>query len=182
LRRFIAISKHNRIVEAPLMNDDAGDSDIISREIVEFRDEILLRIDTALVRLRQREQDESVLMENGSEPANSTRWVIESGSQTDPSSRRLVAGSGAAESQPVRRRDASRNNKEIARQDLPDASERPPVVTAEAEPDPKSRAAPCDSFKRLDALARLLDQRIEFSVGAASNSSEPSGEIGESNR
>ena len=80
------------------MSDDAEVLDSLSRAIVEFREEILLWIDTALVRLREREQDESVAMEERSAPATLTRWGTESGSQTplsDQTSRRATGRGGA---------------------------------------------------------------------------------------
>jgi hypothetical protein len=121
-----------RIVEVPLMSDDAEVLDSLSRAILEFRDEILLSIDTALVRLREREQDESVALEERSAPARLTPWGKECGSQTH-------------------------------------------------SPDPRSNSTPVDSFQRLDALARLLDQRLKSSQEAVSNSPGASGEVGESN-
>ena len=163
------------------MSDGAEVLDSLSRAIVEFREEVLLWIDTELVSLRKREQDESVAMEERSAPATLTRWGLESGTQTHSPIRRLVAGPGEAELQPVMSRDGSRNNEEIARRDSPDGSDRPPFVTPGTEPDLKAKSAPLDSFQRLDALARLLDQRLKLSEVAASNSSGASGEVGESN-
>ena len=164
------------------MSDDGEALDIFSRAIVEFREEILLRIDTALVRLRKRAQDASVVIEDRSEPDDLARWSIESGSQSHSARKRLVEGVGAAEFQSLIKRDGSRKNKEMARRDSPGGLERPLLVTSGPEPDPESKSAPIDSFERLDALARLLDQRLKLTVGTASNSSVPSGEVGESHR
>jgi len=176
-----AFLNDDRIVEVSLMSDDAEVLDPLSRAIVEFREEILLWIDTALVRLREREQVESVAMEERSAPAASTRWGMDSGSQTHSPTRRLGASLGGTELQPVVRWEGSRNNEEIAGRDSLGNSERPPFVTPGPEPDPKSKSAPFDSFKRLGALARLLDQRLKLSEVEASNSSGASGDVGESN-
>jgi hypothetical protein len=163
------------------MSDGAEVLDSLSRAIVEFREEVLLWIDTELVRLRERERDESVAMEERPAPATLTRWGMETGSQTHSPSRRLVAGLGEAELQPVIRREGSPSNEKNAERDLLGGSARVPFVTPGSEPGPKSKFVPFDSFKRLDALARLLDQRLKLSEAAASSSSGASGEVGEPN-
>jgi hypothetical protein len=163
------------------MGDDAEVLDPCSRAIVEFREEMLLWIDTALVRLRERDQDAIAPMHERSAPATLTRRAVENRSQTHFPARRLVAGLGEAELQPAIRRAGSRNSDEIAGRRLPGGSERPSVVSSGPEPDPRSKSAPIDSSRRLDALARLLDQRLKSSADAASNSIGGRGEVGESN-
>jgi hypothetical protein len=163
------------------MSDGAELLSSLSRAIIELREEILLWIDTELVRLREWERDETVAMEERSAPAPLTRWAVESGSQAHSPTKRLVARLGEAEFEAVMRREGSRTNEKIAGRDSLGGSERPPFVTSGNEPDPKSKSAPFDSLRRLDALARLLDQRLKLSEVAASNSSGARGEVGESN-
>jgi len=110
------------------MSHDADVLDSLPRAIAEFREKVLLWIDTALVRLREREQEESLAME-----------------------------------------------------DLLSVPTRPPIVAPRPEAGTRSKSSPLDSLERLDALARLLDHRLKASQEAASNSSETSGEVGESN-
>jgi len=115
------------------MSREAEVLDSLSREIAEFRETVVLWIDTALVRLREREQEESLAMEKTPAPAALTRLRADRGPQT-----------------------------------------RSP------ETGTKSTSPPSDSLKRLDALARLLDQRVKVSQEAVSDSAGAGGEVDQS--
>jgi hypothetical protein len=167
----------DKIVEVPFMSDGADVLDSLSQAIVEVREEILLWIDTALVRLRERERDDGVVMEERSAPATLTRWGTDSGSQSHFPTSRLVARPGEAQLHAAMRREGSPDNEKIAGRDSLGGSDRPHSVTPGNEPDPQSKSVPFDSFNRLDALARLLDQRLKLAEVAAPNSSGASGEV-----
>ncbi|MFI5457474.1 MAG: hypothetical protein ACHRXM_18685 [Isosphaerales bacterium] len=163
------------------MSHDAEVLGSQSRAIADFREEILLWIDTALVRLREREQEESLVMEEKSAPAALTRLSMERGSQTQSRARRPGVSLGGTELEPVMRWEGTRNTGEIAGPDSLSDPARPPIVAPRPEAGTKSKSLPLDSLTRLDALARLLDQRLKVSQEAASNSYGASGEVGESN-
>jgi len=63
------------------MSHDADVFDSLSRTIADFREKVVGWIDTALVRLREREQEESMASEKRSAPAAVTRLCTERGSQ-----------------------------------------------------------------------------------------------------
>ena len=177
-----AFADDDRIVEVQLMSHDADVLDSLSRAIAEFREKVLLWIDTALVRLREREQAESLAMEEKSAPAALTRLRMERGSPTASPTRRPAAGKDGMDLQPVMSWEGTPNPAEIAGPDSRGDLARPPIVAPRPEADTKSKSPPLDSLKRLDALARLLDHRLKASQDAASNSSETSSGVGESNR
>jgi len=178
---MVAFVNDATILEVELMNHDAEVLDPQSRAIANFREEILLWIDTALVRLREREQEESLATEKRSARAASTRSGMERGSQTRSPPSRPGARLGGAVLEPVMRSEGSRNTEEIAGPNSLGDPSRPPIATPGPETRPESKSPPLDSLKRLDALARLLDQRLKVSQEAASDSSGASGEGGGSN-
>ncbi len=163
------------------MSHDADGLDSLSRAIAELREKVVGWIDTALVRLREREQEESLATQEKSAPAALTRLSRERGSQTQSPTRRPGASLEETELRPVMSWQGSRNTEEIAGPDSLRDPARPPLVAARPETGAKSTSSPMDSLKRLDALARVLDQRLKVSQEGASNSSGASSEVGESN-
>src|SRR4051794_8221893 len=69
------------VIEFEVMSHDAHQPDLLSRAIGEFREEFLVWIDAELVRLREREQEESRVMKEGSAAASSTRSGLGGGPQ-----------------------------------------------------------------------------------------------------
>ncbi len=114
------------------MSDDDPVMGSLSWAIADFRDEVLLRIDTALKRLRERDQQESQSVD-----------------------RRLVT----------------------TRLVRPDIN----VVQSSAETSAEPHSSSLDSLERLDALARLLDQRLMATREKSSTGSRESEEVGRSN-
>jgi hypothetical protein len=169
-----------RIVEVERMSEDGAVLDGLSRAIADFREEVLLWIDTALVRLREREQQDSLAMEQKSAPATLTRSGMERESQPCAPARRFGTRSGVAELEPVIRRQGSWNTAEINGRASPGDPPRPPVVKPAAETPTGSNSPPLDSLKRLDALARLLDERLNVSQEEVSNNPGASDRAGES--
>jgi hypothetical protein len=162
------------------MSEDGAVLDGLSQAIADFREEVLLWIDTALVRLREREHQESLATEQTVAPATLTRSGIERESQTRSSTSRSGTRLGVAQLEPVMRRQASGNTEDIngwaSQADPP----RPPMVKPATETPDGSNSPPLDSLKRLDALARLLDQRLSVSQDEASNNAGASDRVGES--
>jgi hypothetical protein len=168
------------IVEVQRMSEDGAVLDGLSRAIADFREEVLLWIDTALVRLREREQQESLATEQKSAPAASPRSGMERESQTSSSTSRSRTRLGVAQLEPVMRRQGSGNTEEINGRAPQGDPPRSPIVKLAAEAPAGSNSPPLDSLKRLDALARLLDQRLNVSQDEASNNGGASDRVGES--
>jgi len=142
------------------MNPESEAADPLSWAIRALREELLRWIDTELVRLRAREQAENRLMEEG--PATAA------GSQFGASSSRLGANPGRRDLQLGLGWHESRTRERVVERDSSLAeTARPPVDAAELETDPKPQVPPSDPRQRLDALARLLDDRIKRAQGAA---------------
>ena len=110
------------------MSNDDPVMDSLSRAIAEFRDEVVLRIDTALKRLRERNGQESQSMDGWSVPTKVTRAGTE-------------------------------------------------VVKRSVEANAGSPSSPLDSLGRLDALARLLDERLMASREESATGSGESVEV-----
>ena len=163
------------------MSLDAGVGGPLSRTIADFREEVLLGIDNALGRLREEGQEQSLAMEEKVPPATLARSGLELESQARSRADRPAAILGAAVSEPAMRREGSRKPQMINGPGSLDDPPRPAMVEAGPETSPSSSPSPSDSLKRLDALARLLDQRLKVSQEAASNSSGASPEAAEPN-
>jgi len=114
------------------MSDDDPVMDSLSRAIADFRDEVLLRIDTALKRLRERDQQESQSVDGRLFTTRFARPVMD-------------------------------------------------VVQSSVETSAGPQSSSLDSLERLDALARLLDQRLMATREEISTGSGASEETGRSN-
>src|SRR5437764_15486888 len=82
------------VIECELMSHDADEPDFLSRAIGEFREEFLLWIDAELVRLHEREQEASLVMEEGSAAPSSARPGLGGGPQPGSRTRRPRARPG----------------------------------------------------------------------------------------
>jgi hypothetical protein len=163
------------------MSDSAEAADSLSRAIAEFRAEILQWIDTALVRLREREHEEVPVSTGKPAPAASSTSAAGRGLQVGARTSRPGAKLDVADVQPAMRCEVARNTESIpdraSRCDL----SRPPSATPEPQTVQQSNGQPLNSLERLDALARLLDHRLKLVQGVAPSGLAPRGEDGESN-
>ena len=137
------------------MTRDIDVSDPLSWAIGEFREELLLWIDTELVRL-QKQIDDSVIDEELSE------------SQFNGSSSRI----GATRESPFPRTGIARGEQRtrervVERYDPAVETLKPPVPQRQPRTDPESPLPVSNPRQRLDALARLLDQRLKQAQGTA---------------
>jgi hypothetical protein len=163
------------MIGSKVVNSDSAVRDPLARAIAEFRQELLLRIDTELVRLQEREQAVNRLTEEGVVAATGSQFGASSSRMgASPRKPYLQSGTGWQES-----RDAER----VADLDSVAEAERPPVDDPELEIDPEPRVPPSDPRQRLDALARLLDNRLKRAQGTAGTRSgadrRPSTEVGD---
>ncbi len=145
------------------MSHDSEVSDPLSRAIGEFREELLSWIDTELVRLREREQADDLVMEE--EPAAA------SGSQFGASSGRLGVSRGSPSFPSGMAWQEPRARERVADRDSVVETAIPPVALPELQTDPEPPPPPSNPRQRLDALARLLDSRVKQARGAAETSS-----------
>jgi hypothetical protein len=163
------------VIGSKVVNSDTDVRDPVARAIAEFRQEFLLRIDTELVRLQEREQAANRLTEEEVVAATGSQFGASS-SRVGGSPRRpyLQSGTGWQESRATER---------AADRDSVAEAERPPVDVPELEIDPEPRVPPSDPRQRLDALARLLDNRLKRAQGTAGTRSGavigPNTEVGD---
>jgi hypothetical protein len=141
------------------MSHDSEVSDPLSREISEFREELLLWIDTELIRLRERDHGDDLVMEE--EPAAA------SGSQFGASSSRLGVSRGSPNIPSGMAWQEPRTRERVADRDSVVETAIPPVALPELQTDPEPPPPPSNPRQRLDALARLLDHRLKQGQAAA---------------
>ena len=134
------------------MTRDIDVSDPLSWAIGEFREELLLWIDTELVRLQQ-QIDDSVIDEEQSESEFNGSSSRVSATRESPFPRTGVA------------RGARPRERVVERYDPAVETLKPPVPHREPRTDPESRLPVSNPRQRLDALARLLDQRLKQGKG-----------------
>ena len=136
-------------------------ADPLSWAIGEFREELLRWIDTELVRLREREQAENRLMEEGRAAASwiAIRRFAAAVSGSSPGRRDLQLGLGWHE---------SRTRERVVERDSGGRNRRPPRRRfLKLRDGSRTAGRPSDPRQRLDALARLLDDRLKQAQGAA---------------
>jgi hypothetical protein len=135
----------------------------LSWAISEFREELLLWIDTELVRLREREQiDDSVLEEEFSAARES---------QSSGSSSRLGVSRGSPFFQSgIAGQEPRTRLRVVDREDLVVEPVRPPVALPELQTENEPRSPLSNPRQRLDALARSLDQKLKHAHGTAETS------------
>jgi hypothetical protein len=133
---------------------DASDS--LSRAIGEFREELLLWIDAELVRLGEREQDDSVIEE---EPRRSHSNGLSG--RLGMSSGSPFFQSGSALQEP------GTSERVVDRPELAVQTVWPSVPLPKPSTDAELRLPVSNPRQRLDALARLLDQRVKQAQGLA---------------
>jgi len=144
-------------------------SDPISSAIGEFREELLLWIDTELARLRkQADVDDSAMTEDR---------ATTSYAQSSRSSSRVGVRTGSPFFQSGIARQQPQTHECIVGRESPAVEEsvRPPVTLPALETDPEQRPPVSNPRQRLDALARLLDHRLKQAQGTA----ETNGATGE---
>ncbi len=144
------------------MSHDIEVSDPLLRAIGEFREELLLWIDTELVRLREREPAEALVME---EEAAAT------GSESGSSSSRHGASTGSPHFRSGMAWQEPPTRERVVDRDSVVETARPPVALPELQTDPEPGSPFSNSRRRLDALARSLDHRLKQAQGAAEPSS-----------
>jgi hypothetical protein len=153
--------------EADIMGLDTESTDLLLRAIAEFRMEFLSWIDAELARRREREPGEGLAAEGTVAPPGSVhpgpRGGLHRGTwaDEDPMGRGMsIPSLGIGEGAP-------RAPEGFADRG-PDASpSRPAAPMPGTETHPRASAAPLNPRQRLDALARLLDQRLKQAEGAA---------------
>jgi hypothetical protein len=145
------------------MNREIEVSDPLSSAISEFREELLVWIDTELFRLRAREQLDDSAIEDEVAAARE--------SQFSGSSSRLGVDTGSPSFQSgIARQDPRTRQKVVDREDPVTEAVRPPVALSALQTDPEPRARVSNPRQRLDALARLLDHRLKQAQGTAETS------------
>jgi hypothetical protein len=155
------------VIEFEVMSSDADEPDLLSRAIGEFREGFLLWIDAELVRLRERESEESLVMEEGSAAPSSSRSGLGGGSPLGSRASRPAARPGRPDLPAEIGWQTPRNRGKAAGRDSVAETAWPPVAPPGPESDPEPQPPPSDSRQRLDALARLLDHRLKRAQGAA---------------
>jgi hypothetical protein len=138
-------------------------SDPLSWAIVEFREDLLLWIDTELVRLREREQADDLVMAEELATARESQFSASS-SPLGVSRGSPFLQSGIAWQEP-------QTGERVVDRDLVVETTRPPVALPELQTEPEPRPARSNPRQRLDALARLLDHRLKQAQGTAETSS-----------
>jgi hypothetical protein len=149
------------------MSQQTEARDSLSRAIGEFREELLRWIDTELARLREREPDEGLAMENESTTAISTPAGLSGESRGGSQTSQNAACSGRAGLPPRVRWELPWSRERAADGDAAAETTRPPIASPATATGPEPQAVPLNSRQRLDALARLLDHRLKRSQGAA---------------
>jgi hypothetical protein len=141
------------------MSPDTEVPDRLLSAIGEFREEVLLWIDSELVRLREREQAENRRLEQRLAPATGSHFSASNGRLgASPERPSLQSGTGPREPRSL----------ETARDREPAAENaRQPLDVPEPETDPKPPGTGSNPRQRLDALARLLDHRLRQAQGEA---------------
>jgi hypothetical protein len=135
-------------------------SDPLSWAIGEFREELLLWIDTELVRLQEPEQVDHPVMEEELAVARESHF---SGS----SSRHGVSRGSPFFKSGIARQEPRTRERVVDREELVVETARPPVALPELDTDPEPRPSLSNPRQRLDALARLLDHRLKQAQGTA---------------
>jgi hypothetical protein len=156
-------------IGSKLMSHDTEVPDPLLLAIGEFREELLVWIETELVRQREREQAENRVMEE--RPAAAT------GSPFGVSSSRLGASPGRPYLESGMDGREPRIRERVADGDSVVESARPSVAVTGLETDSEPRARLTNPRQRLDALARLLDHRLKRAQGAAATGSGPNTEV-----
>jgi hypothetical protein len=137
------------------MNREIDVSNPLSGAIGEFREELLLWIDTELARLRE-QTDDSVVEE---EPKKS---------QFNGSRSRVGVSQGSPFLQTrIARQEPRTRERAVEHEDLALKNLTPHVPPREPATEPASRLRLSNPRQRLDALARLLDQRLKQAQGTA---------------
>ncbi len=155
------------------MSHEAESADLLARAIGEFREELLLWIDTELTRLRGRAAEESPVIEESStgpdlvHTGQTGEFRFGSPTHIDTQS------PGRPESPPGVRRATLRDPEAFADRSAAAETREPQVAFPRPEADPESQAPPLNPRQRLDALAQLLDRRLKQVEGAA----DPSGSV-----
>jgi hypothetical protein len=144
------------------MSREIGVSDPLSWAIGEFREELLLWIDTELVRLREREQADDLVIEEELAVAREPQFNASSSRLGVPRGSRYFE-SGIAWQEP-------RTRERAVDRDSVVETLRPSVALPERQTDPELRPPLSNPRQRLDALARLLDHRVKQAQGTAETS------------
>jgi hypothetical protein len=145
------------MIGSKAMSHENEVSNPLSWAIGEFREELLLWIDTELVRLGE-QADDSV---RGEEQAASRE------SHLSAASSRLGARRGSPRFQSGTAVQESRTRERVVDRDSAVETARQPVARPELQANPDPQPAPSNPRQRLDALARLLDHRLKQAQGAA---------------
>ena len=149
------------------MSQGTESADSLARAIGEFRTELLVWIDTELARLQERDPGaSSVVGERSTAPRSmgaGLRGGSQPGSRTDvdaprPGSPELLSGTGW---------ETPREGQSFVDRDGNAALAGPTAAVAGPETDPPPGANSGNPRERLDALARLLDQRLKQVEGAS---------------
>jgi hypothetical protein len=160
------------------MNDDTEVSDPLSRAIAEFREELVVWINTELGRLQQWDEDENLVLEDGSAAPVSTGSSQEAGSGVGSRASRLWARLVRADPPSAMGWEPHRNGQRVAVGDAAKESGWSSATVPGPETEPKPQASPLDSRQRLDALARLLDHRLKQAQGAEGTKNEKDSVVG----
>jgi hypothetical protein len=164
------------VFETGVMSNQAESADFLSRAIGEFREELLLWIDTELARLQEREQEENLVVEEVSTAPKSIRSGPRGGSHLGSQTNCDGASPGRPDFLSGMERPTLRNCERFTDRNSRDEITGLPVAFTEPETDPEPQAPPLNPRQRLDALARLLDHRLKQVEGAAGTcSGVPSG-------
>jgi len=151
------------MIGSKAMSYDIKLSDPLSCAIGELREELLLWIDAELVRLGEGEQAEDQVKEQ--------ERVAAGGSQFGAASSRLGLSRGSPHFPSSIAWQEPRTCERVADRDPMVESTRPPIALPEQQTDPELRPPLSNPRQRLDALARLLDHRLEQARGTAETSS-----------
>jgi hypothetical protein len=143
------------------MSDNILAPDPLSCAIAEFREDLLVWIETELARVR----------EQAEELAGAEELSGASGSQLSASPSRVGASRGSPLFQPEIAAREPRTQKRGADRDSFAEAPRRSAAVSKLRIDPESVTPHSNSRQRLDALARLLDSRLKHPQGASETSS-----------
>jgi hypothetical protein len=150
-----------------MMSPDDVESDPLARAIGEFRKDLLLWIDKELVWLREQAPEDSV---------RNDELTAVVGSQFSAASGSLNAGRGSLHYPASMPRQAPPSGEQRNDVDLCRDAARPPAGGSMIRKDPQPPPPPANPRQRLDALARLLDERLKHAQGAAESTNSAGNE------
>jgi hypothetical protein len=149
------------------MSQGTESADSLARAIGEFRTELLVWIDTELARLQERDQGESPVVGERSTAPRSMGAGLRGGSQPGSLTDVDAARPGSPDLRSGMGRETLREGQSFLDRNGNTELTGPTVAVPGPETDPPPEANPGNPRERLEALARLLDQRLKQVEGAS---------------